>query len=282
MATLKLVIVLLTVCFSFTVFSWGPNGHRIVGEIAERELNPTVKSAIRLLLNNDSLARISTWPDEIKSDPDNYRHTFSWHYMTWPTTQEEYEYDGEGELINSIDEQLKILNRRNGNITEKVTALKFLVHLIGDLHQPLHVGNGYDMGGNSCQVIFHGERVNLHSLWDEKLIDKMDLSFTEYVEMLMDKKLVYNERQLTKDVLSWAKESKILREEIYPAEVDKPKRPDRNNMIKDYCRRDIDLADAEIPNLGYKYSYDFNQKMEERLLLAGLRLGRLLNTAFSN
>lgn len=278
MAITKIVLVLLTVSFSYQSFPWGPTGHRIVGEIAQKEISPKVYGIIRLLLDDESLAQVSTWADEIKSDPENYRHTFSWHYMTWPTGQDEYEYHGEGELLQSIQDNLSILKNETKPKEERAIALKFLVHLVGDLHQPLHVGNGQDMGGNTCQVIFHGERTSLHALWDEKLIEKTLLSYTEYVEFLMEKRKSLKGSEMENEILDWARESRTLRDQIYPEEVDKPKV--KKSLKQDYCRRDLDHTDSELPKLGYKYSYQFREDMERRLLLGGIRLGALLNEAF--
>lgn len=280
MAITKLALVILTVGYSHIVFPWGPTGHRIVGEIAQNKLSNKSLLQVKNILDNQSLARVSNWPDEIKSDPDNHRHTFSWHYMTWPQGQDEYEYDGEGELVQAIEDSFATIKNKRKPKHERATALKFLVHLVGDLHQPLHVGNGQDMGGNTCQVIFHGERTSLHSLWDEKLIAKTDLSFTEYTKFLLEKKINVANVDLKNEIISWARESRELREKIYPDEVDKPKTKKSTILSKDYCRRDIDHMDSELPKLGYKYSYEFKSKMEERLLLAGLRLADLINVAF--
>ena len=262
-------------------YSWGPTGHRIVGEIAQRQLSGNSLRAVNMLLDQASLARVSNWPDEIKSDPENYKHTFSWHYMTWPNGQDEYDYHGEGELIQAIQTSFEKLKDKKKPKPERAIALKFLIHLIGDLHQPLHVGNGQDMGGNTCQIIFHGQRVNLHALWDEKLIAKTDLSFTEYTNFLLQKNMEIKLDISMKEVISWAAESRELREKIYPDEVDMPKQKESNILSKDYCRRDIDHLDAHLPKIGYKYSYAFKSKMEQRLLLAGLRLGAIINQALN-
>ena len=282
MGTTKIILVLLTVSFSINALSWGPTGHRIVGEIAQQHLSPNVQRKVKSLLDDQSLAQVSTWADEIKSDPDNYRHTYSWHYMTWPAGQDEYEYHGEGSLLQSIQDNLKTIKSSSATKMAKATALKFLVHLVGDLHQPLHVGNGQDMGGNTCQVIFHGERTNLHALWDEKLIEKNLLSFTEYVSFLMEKKEFLKINETERRILGWAKESRTLRDLIYPAEVEKPKKHGKVILVKDYCRRDIDHMDSELPKLGYKYSYQFKEDMEKRLLLGGIRLGEIINETFEN
>ena len=275
--TLFFLLVISTI--SQSVLGWGPTGHRIVGEIAERELNEKTLVQIKQLLDNKSLAQVSTWADEIKSDPDHYRHTFSWHYMTWPTGQEDYVYDGQGELFIAIQNNLKVVKNDYASKVDRSNALKFLVHLVGDLHQPLHVGNGMDRGGNNCLVIFHGERVNLHHLWDEKLIQKNNLSYTEYVKFLIEKRTTFKASEVERRILSWARESRTLRDQIYPDEVQIKGNRDSGILNKDYCREDIEHEDAQLPNLGYQYSYQFKKDLEDRLLLGGIRLGALLNEA---
>jgi len=277
MAATKILIALFIGSLNSSLMAWGPTGHRIVGEIAQKELNAKTLLIVKDILTNESLAQVSTWADEIKSDPDRYRHTFSWHYMTWPSGQDEYDYHGDGELLKSIQDNIKIVRNVHAPKIDRATALKFLVHLVGDLHQPLHVGNGLDMGGNACQVIFHGERVNLHALWDERLIEKTSLSYSEFVNFLLEKRSTLKGSELERRILHWARESRTLRDKIYPAEVDKPKSAKTFIFMKDYCRRDIDHVDSELPNLGYQYSYQFKDDLEKRLLLGGVRLGALLN-----
>jgi S1/P1 Nuclease. len=228
------LVIILIPCISF---AWGPTGHRIVGEIAEKELNPKTLSKVKALLDNKSLAQVSTWADEIKSEPDHYGHTFSWHYMTWPTNQDEYVYDGQGELLLAIQNNLKVVKNDYASKVDRSKALMFLVHLVGDLHQPLHVGNGTDRGGNRCEVLFHGERVNLHHLWDEKLIQKNNLSYTEYVKFLLEKRPSFKASEMERRILSWARESKTLREQVYPDGTSKIKLKNSKSNSRDYVVR---------------------------------------------
>lgn len=261
-----------TLAVFFILFSvrslqaWGPIGHRVVGEIAYRNLSFFTKKKVDKILNKESMAKASTWADEIKSDPDQYKHTFDWHYMSWPSHQTEYQYNGSGgKLKIAIQEQSDILKNKKSTKDEKVFALRFLIHLIGDLHQPLHVGNGKDRGGNDCKVFFHSEKTNLHRLWDEDMINKKQLSYTELADFIS-----YFSDEETKEFMKgspmdWAKESKDYRVSVYPG-VAKP-RP--------YCKRDVE--DSILPKLGYSYSYEHYEMVEKRLYQAGVRLALLLN-----
>lgn len=247
------------VLLSTQVFAWGPTGHRAVGEIAERNLKPDVKKKLLSLLDGHSLARVSTWPDEIKSDPGTFGYTFKWHYTEWPDLMHEHsEKESTGLLLTSIKDHITTLKDKKATKEKKAFALKFLVHLIGDLHMPLHVGNGLDRGGNDCQITFHDDPMNFHALWDEEMIRFTELSFTEVADFVTAGKRPAKENV---DLMNWARESRDIRKTIYP---DKP---------ENYCKKEP----VQKPKLGYEYSYKNLPIVEERLYLAGIRLAQILN-----
>ncbi|HXH76301.1 MAG TPA: S1/P1 nuclease [Bacteriovoracaceae bacterium] len=262
------ILLLASVLVTSEVFAWGATGHRAVGEIASEMLNASAGLKVHQILKGQSLARVSTWPDEIKSDPENYKYTYNWHYTDWPDEMHEHnETDSSGMLMGSIDEQLKTLKDPKATDEKKAFALKFLVHLIGDLHMPLHVGNGLDQGGNFCKVIFHNKQTNLHALWDDGMISFTGLSFTElakFVRLGTTAEEVQSWKQGSP--LDWALESKQLRATIYPQEPQ-----------TSYCRKETPVMEAEMPKLGYEYSYKFLPVVEKRLFQAGIRLAELLN-----
>lgn len=270
-------ILIASLVFASTqAFAWGPTGHRAVGEIAERFMNPGPLLAARSILGGHSLARASTWADEIKSDPARYQHTFNWHYTDWADEAHDHdETNSSGKLMGSINEQLAVLKNSQASREDKIFALRFLVHLVGDLHMPLHVGNGLDQGGNFCKVTYMGQAMNLHSLWDEGMINFTKLSFTELAKFASAGKT--KEQMIAArsgGPLDWARESKQLRATLYPANVVDPGTP---MSIKAYCQKEVP-AD-QIPKLSYEYAYRFMPVVEERIFLAGVRLAVLLNTA---
>ncbi|MGK0367761.1 MAG: hypothetical protein ACI9QD_000900 [Thermoproteota archaeon] len=276
---LSVAVYLSILLITSSAFAWGPTGHRVVGNIANTYLKNSVKRKVAKLLDGHSLARVANWPDKIKSDPDNYKHTYKWHYTDWPTEQHSYDpINNNGSLVVSIKDNLKVLRNKKAKKTDRAFALKFLVHLVGDLHMPLHVGNGNDRGGNNCRVVFHGNEMNLHQLWDAGLVQYSKLSYKElakFVNVVKRKEL----RSLAKgSVIDWAKESKELRQTIYPQAVQvigaEPVAP------RNYCNKDLVLTTEQLPRLSYKYSYDFMPKLERRLMLAGIRLARLINESF--
>jgi hypothetical protein len=270
-------LILFSMFAATQAFAWGPTGHRVTGHIAEKHLDKGIRKEIQRILKGESLSRVSTWADEIKSEPETYSFTYNWHFTDWPDHAHDHEENGEGSLIRAIHDQLKVIKDKSASDESKAFALKFLVHLVGDLHQPLHVGNGLDRGGNNCRVLFHGRSTNLHSLWDEGMIEFTKLSFTEmanYVSQSRSKDYIAN--ALKSDVLDWALESKNIRGKIYPANVIEPEEP---ISVRSYCRRDVVVTESAIPKLGFEYSYRFVPVMEERLFLGGIRLAKLLNEA---
>jgi len=275
------VLILFVLTFKMqSIFAWGPTGHRVVGEIADNYLKLGTKLKIKKILDGHSLARVSNWPDKIKSDPDTYAHTFRWHYTDWPDGSDQYDpVNNNGSLVVSIKEMLDKIKNKKLKKEDRAFAIKFLVHLVGDLHQPLHVGNGLDRGGNNCKVVFHDEVTNLHRLWDSNLIDFTKLSYKELARFVnvTDKRSIQDYRN--GNVLSWAKESKDLRSSLYPEEP-VPLSKKKNTEQPSYCLlMDQDIPEDQLPQLGYKYSYKFMPILENRLLKAGIRLAKLLDDA---
>src|SRR5690625_1277634 len=178
---MRQIILSLTVFFIsfFSAYAWGPTGHRVTGEIAEQHLTRKAKKKIDALLNGESLALVSTYADDIKSDS-KYRKYSPWHYVNIPfgKTYEEYPKNKKGDIVYGIEKSITVLKSPNASHEDKVFYLKMLVHLIGDLHQPLHVGIGDDRGGNDFQVRWFNRGTNLHRVWDSQMIDSYQMSYT--------------------------------------------------------------------------------------------------------
>jgi len=235
---------------------WGPTGHRTVGKIAEKHLTKKAKRAINKLLNGESLAFISTYADEIKSDK-NYDKYYTWHYVNFPfdTKYEDSKKNKRGDLITGINTCIEILKNKTTNKKEKVFHLKMLVHLIGDLHQPLHVGRAEDKGGNTIQVQWFKKGTNLHRVWDINMIKEWNMSYIE----LADNTTYLNKNQIAAykkgTVLDWIYDSQKLAKQVY-ASVEKGE------------------------NLRYRYSYDHFGTVRKQLQKGGIRLAKLLNEIF--
>lgn len=248
--SLHLVFALLLL--SHQGFSWGQTGHRITGEIAEKYLTRKARKNIKKIIGNQSLAIASTWMDEIKSDP-LYNHTHDWHWVTIPDgqTYEESQKNPNGDVIEAIERLGRVLKDKNQTDSARRDALKMLVHLVGDIHQPLHVGRGDDRGGNDIRVRWFGQNSNLHRVWDSDMIESYQLSYTEYTDAIYRKYHKIARQWISTDPRIWAYESMKPREEIY-------------------------TFDRDLP-LGFQYHYRMRDLCEQRLMQAGVRLAALLN-----
>ena len=256
----KAIVLTVIVMVSQSVFSlnddWGATGHRTTGKIAEKHLTNRAKRKINKLLQGESLAFVSTYADEIKSDRD-YRKYSSWHYvnMSEDGDYESSEKNPKGDLITGINFCVKVLKDDNASIQDKRFHLKMLVHLIGDLHQPLHVGRKEDKGGNKIQVQWHGKGSNLHRVWDSDMLARWGMSYVELADnaKYLSKHKVKAIQKGT--VLDWVKESHNLAKEVYKSAKTGEK-------------------------LRYRYSYVNFPIVREQLQKGGIRLAKILNEIF--
>ena len=238
---------------------WGKTGHRIVGEIAERQLTPEVKEIVYDILDGESLSSVSTWPDEMRSNPE-WRPFDKWHYVNLPLDVEYPDAEVADEnVVTIIQRAVLILKSPSADKEMKKFYLKYLVHLVGDVHQPMHVGRYEDYGGSKIKLKFKGRKgsdtyTNLHVLWDTNLIDDFKMSFTEWSNHLENK---YGRKKVDQsNVLEWTFESH-------------------------WWARDIYANTKEGDNLSYDYVYKYQPVLEKRLYYAGVRLGNLINEIFS-
>ena len=250
---------------------WGANGHRIAAEIAERHLTPDARAAIDALIGDTSLAQISTWPDEIRSNPD-WDYAAPWHFITieddlvrHATGEERYTAASQRSRGNVIEamKYFEVVLKQTGDTATRAIALKFLVHLVGDVHQPLHVGRGGDLGGNRVTVHWFGELSNLHRVWDSGLIESEHLSFTEFADFIDHVPDATRAAWQQSTCIDWMDESFVLRDRIYSLE-DLSRHADREGRL----------------DLRYAYAYETMPTLKQRLAQAGIRLAGLLNAIF--
>lgn len=234
--------------------AWGQTGHRTIGLVAETHLSSKAKKKLAEILDGESLAMASTWMDEIRSDR-KYNHMSDWHWVTIPTgqTYSQVDKNSQGDIIETIERIIKELSSRKLNLSEEKERIKILIHLVGDIHQPLHVGTGDDRGGNETKVKWFDKASNLHRVWDSQMIDDTQLSYTELALSLGKtprSKVVVLQNS---SVFDWARESMELRKQVYA------------------------IGDGY---LGYEYSYQNGDALRKRLLEAGVRLAGLLNKIY--
>jgi hypothetical protein len=268
---LKKIIAILSLAsfISTQLGAWGPKGHAIIGDIAAAHLTPVAKANVQLLLGNDTLASIASWADQIRKDRDE---SYDWHFVDIPKDapgfseerdcfrpqdkHKDAQTDHHNCAVDRIEMFQKTLADENASRIERIEALKWLVHFVGDLHQPLHAIDEA-RGGNDIKLPVFGSSkcgdydCNLHWAWDTLLLEHTGYSEEEYaqrLEKLIDKDHLAQQSRGTPE--DWANESHLEARQIMehpPAAIEEP-----------YYQANINLVD-------------------KKLALAGLRLAALLN-----
>lgn len=246
-----LIVFLSVVC---QCAAWGPTGHRVTGLIAEKHLNKRARKALTKILNGHSLPMASTWMDEIRSDS-TFGYMTDWHWVTIPRGQTYAETikNPNGDLIQTLETVVAELKSKELSPAAELQRLRILIHLVGDIHQPLHVGDRDDRGGNNVRVMWFGDQSNLHRIWDSDMIDDTKLSFTELAEFLPRPAAREVRHWQETSVYDWAKESQSYHAQLY---------------------------DTGEGKLGYSYSYANLPVVRHRLLQAGIRIAGLLNDIY--
>ena len=255
---MRLVLLLALLGMSLPAEAWGPLGHRVSAEIAQHHLRPQTLHRVQEILGSEDLAQASTWPDEMRSSPEPFwQHEASaFHYVTVPLGQS-YEQVGappQGDAVTALARFARTLRDPKASREEKALALRFAVHIIGDLHQPLHAGYGTDHGGNDVKVFWFEHPTNLHAVWDSELLLHKGLAYTELATWLLRGETAAQVKAArSADPLLWIAEDVALRDALYPA----------------------------VTHLGYDYEFVNEPLAEHRLWLAGIRIATYLDEAFS-
>ena len=267
------------------LFAWGPNGHRIVAQICYDNLSANARAKINRILGNNYMAQIATWPDFIRSEK-NWDFTKNWHFITvdsGSTFKQVWESSSMDPAINNVAEAIDLMESILKNDAQAIrkfrllmdsnhvkplegsiitTALAFLIHFMGDLHQPMHVGKGDDFGGNKVKVIFFSKESNLHSVWDEGIIEQEQLCFQEFSSFVQKHFLPQRKHFQKGTIDQWGEESITAREGIYSTLY--------NNKDKK----------TGLPGFSYQYQHDNIETIEGRLAAAGYRAASILNAIF--
>ena len=257
---MKRHFVLLSLSFFiyFMSFGWGQKGHDIVAYIDQQHLTPTAKEAVDSILDGYSMVYWANWLDNASHTPE-YEYTKTWHYKNIDagSTFEKAPKIKEGNIVDAIYDQTRILQDPLLDYKGKQLAIKMIIHFVGDIHQPLHLGHASDKGGNYWKLRFFKSPTNLHSIWDTNLVESAHAwSHSEWQQEI--------------DILSKQDEQNLV----------KNGNPDTwGKETFEICRKIYENTPQEY-NVSYDYIADWTPVVEEQLLKGGLRLADLLNSVF--
>ena len=238
-------------------FGWGQKGHDTTAEIAERHLTESTAKAVGELLDGKSIVYWANWLDNASHTPE-YAYTKTWHYKN---IDEGIAFDDAplldtGDVVRAIPEQVKVLEDPRATREQKQLALKVLVHLLGDIHQPMHLGHASDRGANQVSVKFFDRNTNLHSVWDSSVPESgHKWSYTEWADQIDRATPEETAMILQGGPADWGKETFDICTEVYR------KTPDGTKI-------------------SYDYIAEWTPTVERQFLKGGLRLADLLNTIF--
>lgn len=242
---------------SFRAMGWGQKGHDVTAYIAEQHLTPATRAVVDSLLEGKSMVYWANWLDNASHTPD-YAYTKTWHYKNIDAGEryEEAQANPSGDAVTAIKSRLEILRDPHSSYADRQLAMKILVHVVGDLHQPMHLGHATDLGGNRVKVKFHGRDANLHGIWDTNIPEAAHKwSFTEW-QMMIDRESSDYERSIVLGTVDdWAKQTVNIATAIYN-------------------------ETPEGTNVSYNEIARWTPVIEQQFLNGGLRLAHLLNSLY--
>lgn len=250
----SLVVVFLT---ATPLAAWGPVGHRVVAAVAESQLTPAAKAKVKAMNGSGMLVAVATTADAIR---DARPETKEWHFVDIPISVDTYDESRDCQdddcIVKRIEEFRGVLGHAGASKAERKEALMFLVHFVGDIHQPLHASDDNDRGGNDVKLKFGGKNRNLHSIWDSGIIE--NTASQSVLISRITQRIQAGEDDAAGDAEDWANESHQLGEDAY-AQVLKKLGGDRK------------ISKQELKTDG--------KIIEDQLLRAGVRLAKVINEA---
>lgn len=253
----KITVLSLALLSASFMFGWGQKGHDVTTAIASNHLTPATRHALDSLLEGKSIVYYANWLDNASNTP-KYNYSKTWHYKniddgqtfeSAPTLQS-------GDILTALEREVKILKNSRSTLEDNQLAVKMIIHLIGDMHQPMHMGHFSDRGGNKWKVKFFDTDSNLHTIWDSRVPEAgHKWSYSEWVEQL-DRLDPEEIAEVSKGKFSdWAKESYEIATDIY-------------------------RTTPQGSKVSYDYIATWTPVVESRFLKGGLRLADVLNSIF--
>lgn len=240
--------------------SWGVTAHRSIAKIAENHLSAKASVAVKAILGDEEMPLTSTYADEIRGNQ-NYQDIARWHYLNLPQGYNYVQFvkylkgDSSENVYNALLKMVGALKNSKSTRDEKLFALKMVIHLVGDLHQPMHVSRAEDNGGNKIKLKYNQKETNLHSIWDSSLIDYNGLTYTEMATALDKVSDANIKKWQSEDITMWLFESYQISASLYKEVEGKT-------------------------SLDYDYYPQHAAIYKEQIQKAGIRLAGLLNEIY--
>jgi hypothetical protein len=253
----NLTIPFLAILF-LTLSSWGPEGHSTIALIAQNHLTPKARSAVNAILGNQPMSSISSWADEIRP---TQPATAGWHFLNLELglNADQFRQATISQQAPNVYSQLLRLIKELSNAatpqSQKLIDLKFLVHFVGDAHQPMHISRAEDRGGNDIIVTYDNQNTNIHKVWDSLILGDDQPNFTQLAAKVDHATPAQIQEWQASDIVQWVWESYQISSKVYGAVHN------GTVLTKSYTTANIPIA-------------------EMRLEMGGIRLAGVLNTIF--
>lgn len=246
-----IVLFLFFFCLQANGYAWGPRGHKIVAQIAKKYLDPAVLDSVESYLETISMEKASYWMDEVVMNS-SYDFMQPWHFVAIEADKT-YVKTKNPDVVNVLENVIVTLRNKKTKRKEKFLSLKVLIHLVGDIHQPLHCGFAKDKGGESIKLRFFFKSTDLHQVWDSEVLEYQGITTEDCLRLASNftRKDIANYQKT--DVLKWMEESRTLLSYVY-----------------DYKGNKLDDS----------YVDKVSPIIKMQLIKAGLRLAEILNQTF--
>ena len=238
--------------------AWGPKGHDTVAYIAEKHLSKKTLQKVTEVLEGKSLVYVANWMDNA-SHTDEYAYTKTWHYVNVDPNEGTYassKKDAAGDAVTAINTIVE--NLKSGELTaeQERVQLMMLIHIVGDIHCPMHAGHKRDRGGNGTQVKYFGKQKKLHSVWDSEIVESAHRwSYSEWQDQIDRATPKQQQAYMQGTPNDWIEETVVLANEVYESA-------------------------SEVSNMSYDYVAEYAPIIEEQFLKGGIRLAKLIEEIY--
>lgn len=248
---------------SFPLLAWGPEGHALVARIAESQLTPAARAKIAVILGPDvTLVSISSWADQIRRTRPN---SGPWHYIDIPIDKSHADMARDCSNNDCVVAQIELDKKLVGDpatpALQRKEALMFLVHFIGDMHQPLHSSDNKDKGGNDVKVTFHDQPANLHTIWDTRLLAGMGKE-EDLFPVLLKEAEKHKKKWSRGTPADWAEESHKLAQKIVYGKLPRVAAAAPEPLNSDYEKAADPLIRKQIEKAGDRLARTLNETLK--------------------